>query len=96
MVTSWYAKAKQFKSPLRVVSAFLLRSRETQVAINRRLKEEIDELKTQLDLQALQLRQQEQAIDLWKQQAAEFEKQRDEATQSVNLPEDRHTAMEHA
>jgi len=88
VVTSWYEKAKEFKSPLRVVTAFLLRSRETQVAKNRRFREEIDDLNAQRDQQARRLRLQQQTIHAWKQRAAELEKQRDEARQSVNLPED--------
>lgn len=89
MVTSWYEKAKQFKSPWPVVAAFLLRSRETQIANNRRLKEEIAQHNARLDQQTLQLRQQQQTIDAWKLRAAELQRQRDEARQSVNLPEDR-------
>lgn len=90
MVTSWYEKAKQFKSPTYVISAFLLRSRETQVAINRRLREETKELQAQLDQQAQQQqRQQQQEINTLKQQVAELRKERDEAKQSINLPEDR-------
>jgi len=89
VVISWYEKAKQFKSPSHVTAAFLLRSRETQVEQNRRLRDEIDELKAQLDQQARRLRQQQQANHVLKQRNAEIEKQRDEARQSVNLPEDR-------
>ena len=88
MITSWYEKAKEFKSPLRVVTAFLLRSRETQVAKNRRFREEIEELNALRDQQARRLRLQQQTIDALKQRAAELEKQRDEARQSVNLPQD--------
>ena len=50
VVTSWYQKAREFKSPTHVVAAFLLRSRETQVATNRRLHEEITEGETKPDL----------------------------------------------
>ncbi len=89
MVISWYQKAKEFKSPAHVISAFLLRSRETHVANNCRLREEIDELKSELAQQAQRLRQQEQAMNGLKQRAAELEKERDVARQSVNLPEDR-------
>ena len=32
MVLSWFERVKEFKSPLYVVAAFLLRSRETQRA----------------------------------------------------------------
>lgn len=86
MVTSWYQKAKEFKSPAYVVSAFLLRSRETQAAMNRRLREEMKELQTQLDRQA---HQQQHEINVCRQQIAELQKEREEAKQSVNLPEDR-------
>ena len=60
MVTSWYQRTKEFKSPTYVVAAFLLRSREGQVAINQRLREVIKELRTQLDRQAQHLQQQQQ------------------------------------
>lgn len=89
MVPSWYQKTKEFKSPLYVVSAFLLRSRETQVAINQRLREDVKELKTQLDQQAQQRQQQQQEINAFRQQVAELQKKLDEAKQSVNIPEDR-------
>lgn len=88
MITSWYQKAKEFKSPAHVVSAFLLRSRETQAAINRRLHEEIKELQTRLDRQAHQRQQQEQEIKACRQQIAELRKELEKAKQSVNLPED--------
>jgi uncharacterized coiled-coil protein SlyX len=89
VVTSWYAKAKEFKSPGYVVAAFLLKSRETHVANNRRLRDEIIELNARLDEQAQRLRQQQKTIDALTQRTAELEKQRDEAMRSVNLPEDR-------
>lgn len=89
MAISWYAESKKFKSPLHVVAAFLFRSRETQVAINQRLREEAKEHRAQLDWYADQLKQHQQKIDALDQRCAEAEKQRDEAMQSVNLPEDR-------
>ena len=89
MVTSWYAKAKEFKSPAYVAAAFLLRSRETQAAISRRLREEMEELNAQLDRRAQQGQQQQQEINDLRRQVAELQKERDEARQSVNLPEDR-------
>lgn len=89
MVTSWYQKLKKFKSPTYVVAAFLLRSRDVQVAMNRRLREEMKELKTQVDWQARQRQQQQQKINALRQQVAELQKELDEAKQSVNLPEDR-------
>ena len=89
MATSWYAESKKFKSPIHVVAAFLFRSRETQVAINQRLREEAKEHHAQLDWYADQLKQHQQKIDELDQRCSEAEKQRDEAMQSVNLPEDR-------
>jgi len=89
VVTSWYQKLKKFKSPTYVVAAFLLRSRDVQVAMNRRLREEMKELKTQVDWQARQRQQQQQKINALRQQVAELQKELDEAKQSVNLPEDR-------
>ncbi len=91
MVTSWYQKTKEFKSPPYVVAAFLLRSRDTQVVINRRLREEMKGLKAQLDQQTQQ-RQQQRALNTFRQQVAALQKELDEAKQSVNLPEDRPVA----
>ena len=92
MVTSWYQRTKEFKSPTYVVAAFLLRSREGQVAINQRLRKEIKELRTQLDRQAQQWQQQQQESNASRQQVAELRKELEEARQSVNLPEDRPVA----
>lgn len=89
MVTSWHKKAKEFKSPAHVVSAFLLRSRETQAAKNQRLIEEMKELSAQLGRQEQQRQQQQQEINTLRRQVAELRKRNDEAKQSVNLPEDR-------
>ena len=88
MVTSWYQKAKKFKSPTYVVAAFLLRSRETQVAINRRLQEEMAELNERLKQQARRKQRQQQEIDTLRQQVTDLQMQLQEAKQSVNLPED--------
>jgi uncharacterized protein YukE len=88
VVTSWYQKAREFKSPVYVVAAFLLRSRETQAAINRRLRERINELQTQLDRQAAQ-QQLQQEVNTCRQEIAELRKELEQAKQSVNLPEDR-------
>jgi len=93
VVTSWYQRTKEFKSPTYVVAAFLLRSREGQVAINQRLRKEIKELRTQLDRQAQQWQQQQQQeSNASRQQVAELRKELEEARQSVNLPEDRPVA----
>jgi len=71
-----------------VVAAFLLRSRETQVATNRRLQAEIAELKTRLEQQARQEQRRRQEIDSLRQQVAGLRNQLAEAKQAVNLPDD--------
>lgn len=88
MSTSWYLKAKQFKSPRYVVVAFLLKSRQTQVERNQQLRNEAKHWHTELDRQTQQLRQQKKTIEFLKQQIAELKKQHDQAKQSVNLPAD--------
>jgi len=88
VVTSWYQQAKKFKSPIYVVVAFLLRSRETQLAISRRLREEVAELNERLEQQAQQEGRQQLAIESIRQRATELQKALQEAQQSVNLPED--------
>ena len=88
MVTSWYTKAKQFKSPTYVVAAFLLRSRQSQRELNERLREEIQQRLAECERQARQLRQQQQRIDDLQRRNVELQRQRDEARQAVNLPED--------
>jgi len=85
---SWHEKAKEFKSPAHVVAAILLRSRETQAANNRQLKEEVKELNAQLGQQAQQRQRQQEEIASLRRQVAELQKERDEARQLVNLPED--------
>jgi len=86
---SWHEKIKQFKSPVRVVSTFLLRSRETQAAKNRQLQKALAEVRTQLEQKSQQLRRRQQTIDALQERTTQLEKQLDEASQSVNLPEDR-------
>jgi hypothetical protein len=71
------------------VAAFLLRSRETLREQNRRYREKINELNAQLDRQTRQWRQQQEKINAFRQPLAQLQKERDEARQSVNLPEDR-------
>ena len=88
MGTSWYAKVKEFKSPIRVVAAILLRSRETQSARVGELKRQIAELQCQLDQQQQQNEQQQERIETLQEQVVEAERQRDQAKQGVNLPED--------
>jgi len=88
VATSWYEESKKFKSPLSVVAAFLLRSRETQLAINRRLQDEAKELAEQCEQAARRIDQHQKTTDELKRRCAELEKERDQARQSVNLPED--------
>jgi hypothetical protein len=88
VVTSWYQKAKEFKSPTYVVAAILLRSRETQLAINRRLREELAELKERLERQAQQAQRQQRELETLRRQVTVLQKEVQEARQSVNLPED--------
>ena len=88
MVTSWYEKVKEFKSPIHVIAAFLLRSRETQLAKVSQLSQQVDELQSQVEQQQRQLRQKQQEMEALQQRAVEAERQRDQARQSVNLPED--------
>ena len=92
MVTSWHEKVKQFKSPVRVVSAFLLRSRETLATKNQQLQQESEEVREQLKQKSQQLRQQQQSTATSQERLTQLERQLDEASQSVNLPEDRSLA----
>jgi len=71
-----------------VVAAFLLRSRETQGAINRRLRDEIKELDAGREREARQRRQQQRENDALRQRVAALEKELAEAKQTVNLPVD--------
>jgi hypothetical protein len=87
--SSWYAKAKKFKSPTYVVAAFLLRSRQSQRELNERLREEIQQRTAECERQARQRHLQQQLIDDLMRRNAELEEQLDEARQAVNLPEDR-------
>jgi len=86
--TSWYGRVNEFKSPLHVIAAFLLRSRETQLAKVTLLSQQVAELQSQLERQQQELEQKQEEIDTLTQRAFEAEKQRDQAKQSVNLPED--------
>lgn len=88
MGISWYKQVNEFKSPLHVIAAFLLRSRETQRAKAEELSQQIDELQAQLEQQEKQLQEQQRQIETLTQRAAEAERQLDRAKQSVNLPED--------
>jgi len=86
--TSWYEKVKEFKSPVRVVAAVLLRSRETQNVRICELNQQIAELQSQVAQQRQQLEERRQRIEALQQRAVEAERQRDQARQSLHLPED--------
>jgi hypothetical protein len=86
--TSWYEKVKEFKSPVHVVAAFLLRSRETQLAKVSQLSELVAELQLQVGQQQQQLQQKQEEIDTLRQRVVEAERRRAQAEQSVNLPDD--------
>jgi len=88
VVTSWYEKVREFKSPLHVVAAFLLRSRETQLARVEELSQQIEELRSQVEQQQKQLEQKKQQIETLIHQSAEAERELEQAKQCVNLPHD--------
>ena len=89
MGTSWIEQARQFKSPLRVVGGFLLRSRETQKERKRFWREECQELKKQLDQATRRIEEQAEEIARLKRQVRELERQRAEAaTRPIVLPDD--------
>lgn len=88
MVVSSYTECRKFKSPQYVVSAFLLRSRETQRSGFQQAKQESKLLAAQLQQCSRQVEQQRQTINKLKQHCLELKKELDEAKQSVNLPED--------
>jgi len=86
--TLWYEKVKKFKSPIRVVAAVLLRSRETQKSRVCELNQRITELQSQVAQQWQQLEEQQRRMEVLQQRAVEAERQQDQARQSVSLPED--------
>ena len=88
MTTSWYTKVKEYKSPIRVLAAVLLRSREAQRAKVKELEQEAAELRARVARQQEQIERQQREIEELAGRAAEAQKQRDQAKQSVNLPDD--------
>ena len=57
-----------FKSPVQVVAAFLLRSRETQVKSCEELQREVDDLRQQLEaLRAVEARQRQENAEIRQQ-----------------------------
>ncbi len=88
MGTSWYEQVKEFKSPLYVIAAFLLRSRETKAAQVDQLSRRVEELEAQVEQQEKEIQQKQQQVEALTRRAIEAERERDQAQQSVNLPED--------
>ncbi len=62
-------KGQEFKSPLHVVAAFLLRSRETQLGKVNELSQQVDGLRSQVEQQQQQLQQKQEEIDALRQLA---------------------------
>ncbi len=88
MAISWHKRVKGFKSPLRVVAAFLLRSRERLAAHNQRLREEVKSLEIELERQAAQQEQQRREIDRLRREVAQLQQQCEAARQTVQLSRD--------
>lgn len=88
MVTSWYTKAKEFKSPAYVVAAFLLRSRQSQRELKERLRQQLQQRVAEDERQARQFDQYQQRIHDLLRHNAELQRQLEEAQQVVNLPQD--------
>lgn len=88
MAISWYQKAGEFKSPKRVVAAFLLRSRQTREHQIEKLKDENERLRSQLDQQSRLVAEKQKEVDSLKEQCDELGQQFKVAQQSVNLPQD--------
>lgn len=88
MAISWFNKVREFKSPLRVVAAILLRSRETLRAEIQELQERQRQLAEQRAEDAGEIARQQQTIAALKQQLAEAKQQLDQAKQNINLPDD--------
>lgn len=90
MRTSWTGSWSDFKSPLRVVVRFLLRSRETKANKCRDLKQKLDETQRRLARQEAELeRQREEMRELKRQtQRLETEKRIQAQATSLRLPDD--------
>jgi hypothetical protein len=86
--TSWTIKVDNFKSPIRVVAAFLLRSRETQANQVQRLKEQLEDRDKRIEYQQRELLKHKQQVAQALQRTAELNHQLERARRSVNLPDD--------
>jgi hypothetical protein len=73
MAVSWIERAKLFKSPVRVVAAILLRSRETQVAKKRHWQVECQKQKAKIERQDQQIAEQRRDISQLKRQVQVLE-----------------------
>lgn len=88
MPVSCYEKVKEFKSPLSVVAAFLLRSRENGRKENGRLRTELTELSDRHAEDLRRLAESQSIVETLQRRCAELRKELDEARRCVNLPED--------
>jgi len=87
--TSWFERVRRFKSPVRVVSAFLLRSRETRARKCEELKREIDDLRQQARAQIAARARWEQQNEELRQQVRRLNEEREEQAQRTwELPPD--------
>lgn len=90
MGTSWTNGTDCFKSRLPVVAAFLLRSRETQVARRRALRSKCEDLKRQIERQHRKLAQLEKENEALRHRIRRIEHEKSEAgPAAVTLPSDR-------
>ena len=62
MVTSWYEKVREYKSPDHVISAFLLRSRDIQRAKVEELTDQVARLQAEVALQDVKREQKQQNV----------------------------------
>ena len=90
MKSLWSGKWSDFKSPLRVVVQFLLRSRETKVNKCRELKQKLDEAQRLLARREAELERQREEIRELKRrtQRLETEKRIQAQATSPSLPDD--------
>lgn len=89
MSLSWIERTHLFKSPVRVVAAILLRSRETQAAKKRYWQVECQKQKAELERQNQQIEEQRREISQLKRQVQVLECQLAEAAKAPPvLPSD--------
>ena len=89
MGASWFERVRRFKSPVRVVSAFLLRSRETHARACQERKREVADLCQQVRAQTAAQTRLEQQNEELRQQVRRLEEEREErANRAWELPPD--------